>query len=1642
MKQLPIPPPPADNPSSSINDAYEIIEKVSEGTQSIVYRGRSLYDGQIVIVKGLRDEVSNEQALRAYEREAEIAEHLQGLKGVAQLIVRHSPQHRPLIVYQDKGATSLDRIIARSSMAIAQKTGISIKISDALAQIHSRGIVHRDVNPTNIIYSEKDATVEIIDFGLSRFDLSGHEPPLSFNRLQEIDGTLPYISPEQTGRLLGSVDRRSDLYALGATLYELFTGRPPFDGKDPQALIQDHIAVVPVAPCKRQPAMPLAISNIIMKLLEKRPKDRYQSARGVKADLQKCLFQLSSSGIIEPFILGAKDIPDDLNMAERLYGRTDEIQLLNKCLEKSLIEGAHFVLVEGEAGCGKTALIHEQFRLLAGPRGRFIEGRAMPQNDAHPYAPIIQAVRGFLSQMLCASDKEITRLRSHCEKRVAPFAAACAHYFPELCDIWPTAKALLNPIQSPIVTLPAVATIIKELIYFALKAAEGPLVLFLDDMQYSDPPAQTLLAELIEEEKASRLLCIVAMQHPATRRAHPLDRLVTGEGLQIGKTTIMRLAPLGLHETVEMISDIFHLNKDDVFNMGQIFAEKSGGNPSRIRELLVKCTSCRMIAFNPVTSRWGWDIDLIRTMPIMDNVIDAIRQKLGSLSPETYQTMVNASVWGLRFVDTSLATMTDSPISLVKKSLREALLAGVIQELDDETQFPQHFSGMREGGRAYAFFHERIRTNLYQSLDDPAKRRAHATISNILLAERPLLQVGPQMERLAYHLNRGGGQDVDSIKLIRINHAAYLFNRQKGIARDTEYLKIAASLFADKDRVVKEKWQGLIALDLMWDAYHGSLFEVAERYACLLLDGTPPTSTRHAAFAMKIAIAARQGRLVEADAMSEHWLRDLADKNKTVRFGLRGKDATHPMPSSTADHLSEGERRHLLRFVLEAGQSALSSKILMRMIAEGLAVSGEDVASSDRAIFEFHHAILLTGQNNTLPLGRKKALGAIKNLTHPWSMAREGSALLHFADHLHHFTGTPPQKVLEDISTNLAGADNVDLRPRALVTYVALCLYHGISLERVEKKLRQFADAPVSPAECNILAQLSDMIARLSGQTSAIQPKKTAEPYAHLSYESWLLAVIGMITSYLLHDHDRALAYAHTVRLGRAYYRGGIHGIFATYYDALLITENTKKNRPTFSRFRLVAQLHRHMVLLGRWAKINPAMYQHRLKLLRTTAFATERCPKAAQLAFEQAVDACEKAGSAYDLALAHELAGRFYLDGQRESQALSHLKKAMRLSVVVGSLGKVQRLGEEFPVLEHSPITTSASAGANATGVDLGAMREALTAIVSEAIAMRMLQKVLAASLRFLGAERGVLILRKEKNRYEVEIEGAADGSMTPYYRAIPSAEYPKMPQSVINYVKRSKKTVIMHKNLAYDEGDEFPCDLLADPYLVETGVKSVLCYPIVLQGSHHVAHSHLVAILYLENRLVDGCFSADRVETLKIICLAAAGRLELSIRASTDGLTGLYNYDHFQSMLQREFLQAQRQSTALSMLMIDIDHFKTFNDQWGHLAGDRVLKEVAHVIQTQCRKTDIVARYGGEEMAVILPGTTTKGAILLAERIRNGIESLGVSFEENLVRVTASIGVASLASVMNDKEGLVGAADKALYVSKNRGRNCVSQA
>jgi serine/threonine protein kinase len=301
---------------------------------------------------------------------------------------------RTILILKDPGGEPLDRLLG-SPMKPQEFLRIAVGLSSAIGRMHDRGIIHKDIKPANVLVNRSTGDVWLTGFGIASRRVRQRQMP---DHPELIAGTLAYMAPEQTGRMNRSIDSRSELYALGVTLYEMLTGTLPFTASDPMEWVHCHIARQPTPPRLRSRSVPAPLSAIVMKLLAKMAEDRYQTAAGAESDLRRCLAAWDTYGHIDEFPLGELDTFDRLSIPEKLYGRTREIEVLLTCFDRVVASGTpELVLVSGYSGIGKSSVVNELHKALVSPGGMFASGKFDQYKRDIPYATLAQALKSLVA---------------------------------------------------------------------------------------------------------------------------------------------------------------------------------------------------------------------------------------------------------------------------------------------------------------------------------------------------------------------------------------------------------------------------------------------------------------------------------------------------------------------------------------------------------------------------------------------------------------------------------------------------------------------------------------------------------------------------------------------------------------------------------------------------------------------------------------------------------------------------------------------------------------------------------------------------------------------------------------------------------------------------------------------------------------------------------------------------------------------------------------------------------------------------------------------------------------------------------------------------------------------------------------------
>ena len=534
---------------------------------------------------------------------------------------------------------SLNTMIA-IPMEIVRFLPLAVAITAAVKEVHQGGLIHKDIKPDNILVSE---TGEV---QLTGFDIASRLPrerqlpaPPEF-----IAGTLAYMAPEQTGRMNRSIDARSDLYALGVTLYEVITGSLPFTASDPMEWVHCHIARQAAPPHERSQNVPVPVSAIIMKLLAKTPEERYQTAAGVERDLRRCLEDWYRERGIHTFPLGEHDRPDRLLVPEKLYGREREVGTLLASFDRVVKSGTpEFVLVSGYSGIGKSSVVNELHKVLVPPRGLFASGKFDQYKRDIPYATLVQAFQSLLCPLLTKSEAELSKWRDAVRQALDPNGQLIVDLVPELRLIIGDQPAV--PELPPQDARRRFHMVFRRFISVFARP-EHPLALFFDDLQWLDPATLDLIEDLLSEPDVRHLMLIGAYRGNEVDATHPLMRKLEAIRQRGAIVHDIVLAPLAREDLEQLIVDTLHCELDRAKPLAQLVEDKTGGNPFFAIRFIVLLAEEGLLAFDHGEGRWSWDVNRICAKGYTDNVVDLMVGKLRHLRQETQSALQHLACLG------------------------------------------------------------------------------------------------------------------------------------------------------------------------------------------------------------------------------------------------------------------------------------------------------------------------------------------------------------------------------------------------------------------------------------------------------------------------------------------------------------------------------------------------------------------------------------------------------------------------------------------------------------------------------------------------------------------------------------------------------------------------------------------------------------------------------------------------------------------------------------------------------------------------------------------------------------------------------------------------------------------------------------
>jgi predicted ATPase/signal transduction histidine kinase/tRNA A-37 threonylcarbamoyl transferase component Bud32 len=1465
---------------------YRFERQLRSSTSSEVWAGVREQDQLPVIAKlfaiedrsdGIQARLSNQARV---DHEFEMIRRLE-LPGVIRaLALERAGEHLILVLEAHRGV-DLAEFVRRAPLSTERFLSIAVQIARILAEVHEQRVIHRDIKPTNILIDPESGEVVLADFGISQL-LESERGRIHDRDI--IEGTLPYMAPEQTGRTAREVDFRSDLYSLGVTFYEALTGQRPFTAESPLELIHAHLARKPKPPQRLRPELPTALSELIMKLLEKAPERRYQSARGLWRDLVK-LQQILPAHELGEFELGRDDAPLTLQLPHQLYGRERERVELQAAFRRAVEGKPELVVVLGAAGVGKSALVAELDEPVLGHRGFLIRGRFAAGSD-QPLIGIVAALSSLADQLLTEPPERLDRWREQLRAVLGSLAAVLVDLVPafrRVLDERPaTGSRMPNEVRNQVML--ATVRLLRE---FA--RPEHPLVLVLDDIQWADPATFDLLENLLGEAQAA-LLVVLAGQESALQTGGPLPALLTRQQAREASVTRLELGALEREPLVQLIADVLSQPPARVEPLAEIVARKTGSNPFFIGQMLLHLAERGLLRRD--SGGWTWDLGALEVTALPDDVLDMMTQKLGGLDGELRWLLQIASVIGGQFDPHLLARVAELPHA--EGRLLDAFDEGLIAP----------------SGNDYVFGHERIREAAYVSLDPVEQARLHLAIGRQLLAGLDDASRDPRVFEVVEHLDRGhrltdeGGPSAELgeqelLELARLNLRAGQRSLASGAPRSAAvYLRVAR-------RVLDRLGEFPDPSDPLHTLY----------FATELASAQVETLTKQydEADARLVRLLGR-GLGVEQHGLAASnrcWALTFGGKPEAaVRFGLATlREFGIAIPSwPTLRHVVMAMPR-MTRMIRPESLARLRTlepvrepRILAALdIFVALATTSYVVSPMAFVVMVANHAslILRHGNHPSAPLVFSQ-LGIVLANAFGWQRQAlevaklcnelsEGSSLRHRvlqSDAFIRLWSEPYLPLLDQLDEIIEGAfEQGDITSAEVgwANFISYALYGGRHLRlleaSVESRIRwmeTWGTTGLAGGGPEVIEACRMLIEGPGPEPGNLDPLGVlAKLDGKASIQFYLLADYTVLSALVLGVHgrwaevftlldpmiapiDRSLPRTWYIAISRT-----LRGIGA----AVLAREATSGSR----RRKLLALLTKDAKLAERWTA-QAGNFAHVAALLRGELAALRGDLDEATRRFEQARTlAGEQHNPIYEALASERLAAALLAHGH-ERPALGPLLDARDRYQYWGAFAKVSALEQQWPELtkrsgtNNRPIERTSSSSSNSTtsrAIDSATLLKASQTLADDIRLEEVVDRVMSIALENAGAQRGVLVLADE-GKLSLAAESSAEaGTLTHLDNLIPLGRAAqKVAASVLHWVERTGEAVVLA-----DAGEDHRFQ--ADPYLRAGGGFSILCLPFVKRG-------RLVGLLYLENRLSAGSFVPERLEMLRLLTAQAASALE----------------------------------------------------------------------------------------------------------------------------------------------------------------------
>ncbi|BAY08483.1 trifunctional serine/threonine-protein kinase/ATP-binding protein/sensor histidine kinase [Calothrix sp. NIES-2098] len=1489
---------------------YHITEELYNGSRTLVYRGYREIDSLGVVIKLLKNPYPSFSELVQFHNQYTIAKNLN-----SPLIVKtyslEPYQNGYVLIMEDFGGISLKEWVVKvQRQSLQEFLQIAIALCDSLDILYKERIIHKDIKPSNILINPETKQLKLIDFSIA--SLLPRETQTLVNP-NILEGTLAYISPEQTGRMNRGIDYRTDFYSLGVTFYELLTGELPFKANDPMELVHCHIAKTAIPVHEINQNIPIVISKIVAKLMAKNAEHRYQSILGLKFDLETCLYQLKETGEINNFQIAQRDVCDRFIIPDKLYGREAEIETLLQAFERVSTGTTEMMLVAGFSGIGKTAVINEVHKPIVKQHGYFIKGKYDQFNRNIPFSAFVQAYRDLIGQLLTESESQIQAWKEN-------ILAAVGENGQVIIDVIPELERIIGK-QPSVIELSGTSAENRFNLLFqnftkVFTSAEHPLVIFLDDLQWADAASLKLIQLLMAD--TGYIFLIGAYRDNEINPAHPLMLTLSEIEKSQANINTITLAPLNQVQVDRFVADTLKCTEDLAGNLSRLIFQKTQGNPFFATQFIKALYHDGLIRFNREVGCWECDITQVTQQAITDDVVAFMAIQLQKLPPSTQNVLKLAACIGNSFDLAILAIVSEQSEVETAADLWKALQEGLILPTDDVYKFYQGQANNKlaqwENNNAkelakYKFLHDRVQQAAYSLIPEQQRQATHLKIGRLLLKESSDRQKEEHLFAIVSQLNLGQNLIADIAEKVVL--AEYnLLAGNKALAA-TAYNSALNYANNGLQLLPPSTWQDyyLLTLNLhnlvVGASYFTGDIDGMEQYAAEVLQQAKNIVDTVQVAQIRLEAYTNQGQFLLA-------IETALDVLNQLGIYLPKEPVVAEIPArfeAIALLLNGRSPRELINLPTMTDPVILAAmQILVKVSASSYACKPELFPFVSLKIVELS---LQYGNANTSIIGYANYGLLLCAILEDFQTGYEfGQLALQLCEKLndrefygrtlvlvHHFitswtchlntTLAPIQQAytrcLEAGDIPFAGfagfvySLQAYLTGRSLQVLIPEIGWYSQALQQIGMQSAANFTKGCHQAVLNLLGQVSNPVI-LTGEameeTTLLETLHQAGDQTAL----WHLLINKLYLCFLFGDYSQTLSVAQQLKQ----YLGGGAGTVTIpllyFYESLAILSTSED-------LEIVTV---NQEILHKRALYAPMNFQHKYDLVEAEKYRVLGQKIEAIEMYDRAIAGAKTNEYLQEEALANELAAKFYLEWGKEKIAQTYMQEAYYCYARWGAKAKTDDLEKRYPQLLQlilqqrkinlnpletiatisrpstfqSTLTSTSDSTSISDVLDLTSALKAAQAISSSLNLDTLLASLTEIIVENSGAKKAVLLLPEDNNWQVRAITLIENQQIKTILEPQTLETCPDIPHKIINYVKNTLKTVVI---------DNCQTDIpgLIGKYMLSHQPQSVLCNPIINQG-------HLTGIIYLENKLASGVFTDKRLQVINLLCTQAAISLE----------------------------------------------------------------------------------------------------------------------------------------------------------------------